>query len=57
MADVREAIRRSKLIMEKNKSDGKLYTQYKGFKYYRENPALTIYEAVERILVECGLDY
>jgi len=57
LADVREAIRRAKSIMEKNKTDGKQYIQYKGFKYYKENPALTIYEAVEGILLECGLDY
>ena len=55
LEDVREAIRRSRTIMEQNQKDGKKLTQYKGFKYYTENPSLTIFEAVEEILKDCGL--
>lgn len=29
--------------------------QYKGYKYYKENPSLAIWEAIEKILKDCGL--
>ena len=53
--DVRTAITRAKQIMEKNAQEEKTLKQYKGFSYYTGNPALTIWESIERILKECGL--
>lgn len=29
--------------------------QYKGYKYYKENPSLAIWEAIEKILKDCEL--
>jgi len=29
--------------------------QYKGYRYYKENPSLMVWEAIEKILVEIGL--
>ena len=53
--DVKVAIKRSKNIMETKATNGERQEQYKGFKYYKENPSLTIWESVEAILSECEL--
>lgn len=29
--------------------------QYKGYTYYKENPSLAAWEAIEKILIDCGL--
>lgn len=55
LEDVKNAIRRSDAIMERNRQDQKKLIKYKGYAYYRENPALSIHEAVREILIECGL--
>lgn len=52
---VRGAIQRSKAIMQRNQDFGYILHQYKGYKYYKENPALSIWEAIEKILRECEL--
>ena len=57
LSDVRDAIKRAKAIMTQNEKDRKQRRQYKGFTYYTGNPSLTIFEAVEEILVDCGLDH
>lgn len=51
--EVREAIKRADMIMENNRKDQKVILQYKGYKYYKDNPALTIHEAIRIILSEC----
>lgn len=53
--NVIDAIKRSKRIMETKESNGDRLEEYKGFTYYKQNPALTIWESVEAILVECEL--
>ena len=53
--NVRIAIARSKAIMDSKASNGDPQDQYRGFKYYRDNPALTVWESVETILKECAL--
>ena len=53
--DVGQAIRRSKAITQTNQENGYVLHQYKGYRYYKENPALSIWEIVERIMGECGL--
>ena len=54
--DVREAIKRADVITENNRMDEKTLIQYKGYTYYRDNPALSIHEAVRIILTECGIE-
>lgn len=53
--DVREAIKRADVIMANNVKDGKTLLQYKGYTYYRDNPALTIHDAVRMMFEECGI--
>lgn len=53
--DVIDAINRSKEIMQRNKDNGYILQQYKGYKYYSENPSLAIWEVIEKILQECDL--
>lgn len=53
--NVYDAINRAKKIMSTKISNGEVSVQYKGFTYYKENPALSIWEPIEKILKECGL--
>ena len=53
--DVKEAIKRAKDIMNKNKENGYNLENYKGYKFYKENPSLSIWGIIEKILYECGL--
>ncbi len=53
--DVINAIARARKIMEDNKQNGLVECEYKGFRYYRENPSLTIWESICGILTDCGL--
>lgn len=55
IANVIDAINRAKKIMERNKENGYVQHQYKGYKYYKENPSLAIWEAIEKILKDCKL--
>lgn len=55
LAQVGDAVRRAKLIMQRNAEAGFFPQQYKGYKYYKENPSLTIWEIIEKILSECEL--
>ena len=53
--DVKEAIKRAKDIMNKNKENGYILENYKGYKFYKENPSLSIWEIIEKMLCECSL--
>lgn len=53
--DVCKAISRAKSIMQNNKNNLLILHQYKGYKYYKENPSLSIWEEIERILLDCNL--
>ncbi len=53
--NVRTAIIRAKNIMQTKISNGDHQEQYKGFQYYKENPALTVWVSVAAILEECGI--
>lgn len=53
--DVNQAINRAKSIMKRNEESGLTLHEYKGYRYYKENPSLMIWEAIEKILVECQL--
>jgi hypothetical protein len=52
---VREAIRRSKAIMRRNQAAGCILQRCDGYGYYKENPALSIWKIIEKILKECNL--
>lgn len=51
--DVRQAIRRAKVIMRKNEEMGYRLQEYKGYRYYKENPSLSLWEQIEQILTDC----
>lgn len=53
--DVHKAIQRAEVITENNIRDSKVMEKYKGYSYYRDNPALSIQDAVKKILLECGI--
>ena len=55
ISNVIDAIRRAKKIMQKNQENGYSLLQYKGYRYYKENPSLSAWEAIEKILSECKL--
>lgn len=55
LEDVKTAIQRAECITSKNKENGKVLEKYKGYFYYRDNPALSIHEVVKKILIQSGL--
>jgi len=55
LQNVRDAIRRSKSIMQNNQASGLILQKYRGYSYYKENPSLSIYEIIEKILKDCKL--
>ena len=55
LSDVVEAVNRAKTIMQRNHENGYVLHQYKGYRYYKENPSLAIGEAIEKILKVCRL--
>lgn len=55
LSNVITAIGRAKKIMQRNQENGYTLLQYKGYKYYKENPSLAAWEAIEKILSDCKL--
>lgn len=55
LTNVVNAIERAKKIMQWNQEKGYTLHQYKGYNYYKENPSLATWEAIERILLDCKL--
>lgn len=53
--DVIVAIKRAKTIEKKNQENGYTLQQYRGYSYYKENPSLSAWEAIEEILKDCKL--
>lgn len=53
--DVRNAVFRSEKIMKMNVQSGYAMQEYKGYRYYRENPSLTSAEAIKKIMIDCGV--
>lgn len=53
--NVRDALRRAAVITTNNEKDGKVLMQYKGYTYYKDNPALSIHDVVGMIFAECGI--
>lgn len=56
LGDVWQAIRRSEAIMERNRENGFALQKHCGYCFYRENPSLTLWEPVKRILMDCGME-
>jgi len=55
LQNVKDAVDRSKQIMKRNEENGYALQEYKGYRYYRENPALAVWDVIERVLKDCGL--
>lgn len=55
LSNVISAIERSKKIMLRNNENGYKLCEYNGYKYYRENPLLAVWESIEKILKDCEL--
>ena len=55
LSNVIDAVKRAKTIMQRNQDRGYVLQQYKGYTYYKENPALAVWEVIETILKDCGL--
>jgi len=55
LENVRAAVQRAETITSLNEKAGKALAQYKGYSYYRDNPALSMHIVVKTILDECGV--
>ena len=55
MDDVKMAIARAEGIMKRNEENGYILENYKGFTYYKETPSLMVWQAVKKMLIDCGL--
>lgn len=55
LADVVVAINRAKTLMKQKYENGEQKYTYRGYEYYLDNPALSIWQKVETILKECGV--
>lgn len=53
--DVQLAIKRSKTIMQRNQEKGYTLQRQGKYYFYKENPSLSIWESIEKILSDCGL--
>lgn len=55
LSNVIGAVDRAKKIMQRNQDNGYTLYQYKGYQYYRENPSLSAWEAITKILKDWEL--
>lgn len=55
LSNVIDAISRAKTIMQRNVENGYTLQQHGNYRYYKENPSLAIWEAIEGILIDCKL--
>jgi hypothetical protein len=53
--NVIDAIKRADSIMHMNEKNGYTEHEYKGYKYYKENPSMTVYDIIKTILMDCEL--
>lgn len=53
--NVRSAVERADVIMKKNIEKGYRLYEYKGYRYYKENPPLAVNEIVDKILKDFKL--
>jgi len=55
LCNVIDAVDRAKLIMKRNVDNGYVLQQYKGYEFFKENPSLSVWEIIDKILTECKL--
>ena len=55
LVPINRAIERAKKIMQSNQDNGYTLHQCKGYHFYKENPSLESWKAIEKILKDCGL--
>lgn len=55
LSSVIDAINRARKIMQRNRENGYTLHEYKGYRYYKENPSLASWQAIEKILLDCKL--
>lgn len=53
--DVKYAIKNAEEIMNDKREQGYIEQSFKTYKYYRENPSLSIHEHIKKIFIEVGL--
>ena len=53
--DVIDAVKRSEAIMKRNEENGYKLQQYKRYSFYKENPSLSVWEFINKILEECEI--
>lgn len=54
---IRNAVKRAEKIVFQNTNDCKAHENYRGFQFFRENPDVTVHEAVRIIFDVCGVSY
>ena len=55
LSKVIDAVGRARKIMQRNRENGYTLHEYKGYQYYKENPSLASWQAIEKILSDCNL--
>lgn len=55
ISNIIDAVNRSKKIMKNNENNGYALCRYRNYSYYKENPSLTVWEAIAEILKDCEL--
>lgn len=55
ITDVVYAVKRAEAIEKKNEENGYTLQKYKGYSFYKENPSLSLWEIVGKILKGCSL--
>ncbi len=55
LSDVRNAISRANTIMRENEACGRIIVNHKEYKYYKDNPSLSIHSVIEEVMIMCGL--
>ena len=53
--DVKHAVQNAAVLTANNAQIGKIQVRHKGFSYFRDNPALSIHEAIARMFIESGI--
>lgn len=56
LQDVKKAISQAEMIMNQKQALGYAPMQYKGYTYYRENPALSVHTIIRQILSDCKIE-
>lgn len=55
LVDIKTAVQRAEKIMQRNEENGYVLKFYNNYKYYEENPSLSVWEPIKKILQDCQL--